>query len=379
MRLAPCLPDLNRSASETFESVFARSVGHWIQGLGTKHNFTQKEIILKDINYAGVDVSAKELVVSTHIDQKRKLLHSFQNNAQGYQQLIKLLTKGKQKARVCMEATGVYHFNLALSLHNADDIEVSVVNPRVIKNFADASLQRAKTDKVDANIILDYLERMEFKPWKTPAKNNLVLQALSRRMLQLSDMIIKEKNRLHTTDFKCNKVIVEDINLTIEHIKSRMGLLQKEAMKIITSDDSLKSKFNLITSTVGFAEKTTISLLGELVCMPEDMMPKQWVAHAGLDPRPVESGSSINKARRISRLGNKHLRTALFIPAMVAIRHEPHVKAFYNKLVAAGKKKKQAIIAVMRKLLRAIWGMLNSEQPWNGVKFYSGEFNEVKA
>lgn len=334
---------------------------------------------MKDFNYAGIDVSAKELVVSTHIDQKQKTLHSFENSPQGHQQIKKLLTKGKRKARVCMEATGVYHFNLALTLYHADDIEVSVVNPRAIKNFADASLRRAKTDKIDADIIRDYLERMAFNPWKAPKQNKLDLQALSRRMLQLSEMIIKEKNRLHATGFKNNEMIVEDIKLTIEHIKGRIESLRKEAMKIITNDDALKSKFNLIKTAVGFAEKTTVSLLGELVCMPEDMLPEQWVAHAGLDPKPVESGSSINKPRRISRLGNKHLRTAMFIPAMVAIKHEPHVKAFYNKLVAAGKKKKQAIIAVMRKMLRAIWGMLNTEQPWNGVKFYSGEINEVKA
>ena len=328
---------------------------------------------MKSITYAGIDVSAKELVVCTQFNEKEENLNSFDNSPQGHKKLIKFLTKRGRTAQVCMEATGVYHFDLALSLHRSDRIEVSVANPRAIKNYADATLQRAKTDILDASIILDYLKRMPFKCWEAPKQNALDLQSIARRMHQLTQMSIREKNRLHAAGCKQSQLdfIEKDIELTIQHIKTRVEKLQQKAMDIIVSDDELKSKFDLITSAVGFAEKSNITMLSELMCMPKDMLLQQWVAQVWLDQSTVESGSSVNKVRRISRLGSKHLRTAMFIPALVAIKYEPQVKAFYDKLVLAGKKKKQAIIAVMRKLIRAIWGMLNSNQPWDGRKFYS--------
>ena len=89
-----------------------------------------------------------------------------------------------------------------------------------------------------------------------------------------------------------------------------------------------------------------------------------------LDPRPLESGSSVRAPRRITKAGNKYLRTALFMPALTASRHQVNVKAFYDKLVASGKKPLQAILAVMRKLLQAIWGVWKYDQDFDGQKFY---------
>ncbi|MCA9233649.1 MAG: IS110 family transposase, partial [Planctomycetales bacterium] len=88
------------------------------------------------------------------------------------------------------------------------------------------------------------------------------------------------------------------------------------------------------------------------------------------DPRAHESGSSTHKPRRISKAGNRYLRDALYFPALVACRYDPNVKAYYDKLIERGKKPKQVLVAVMRKLLLAIWGMFKSNQPWNGQKFY---------
>ena len=113
---------------------------------------------------------------------------------------------------------------------------------------------------------------------------------------------------------------------------------------------------------VGIAEASAMRLLGELLVLPDDLAAPQWVAHAGLDPRPYDSGTSVHRPRRIRKVGNRHLRAALYMPALVAIQHEPNVKAFYDKLLAAGKKPMQAVVAVMRKLLHAIWGMLKHDQ-----------------
>jgi len=112
-------------------------------------------------------------------------------------------------------------------------------------------------------------------------------------------------------------------------------------------------------------------LLAELLVLPDDLAAPQWVAHAGLDPRQYESGSSVSRPARISRVGNSHLRRALFFPAMVSARSEPHVRAYYEHLLARGKKPLQANVAVMRKLLHAIHGMFSSQSTFRGEKFYA--------
>jgi transposase len=130
------------------------------------------------------------------------------------------------------------------------------------------------------------------------------------------------------------------------------------------------AKLAHLVSAKGIGETSAMRLLAELLVLPDDLAAPQWVAHAGLDPRPYESGTSIHRPRRISKVGNRHLRAALYMPALVAIQHEPNVKAFYSKLVAAGKRPMQAVVAVMRKLLHAIWGMLKHDQNFDGNKFF---------
>ena len=120
----------------------------------------------------------------------------------------------------------------------------------------------------------------------------------------------------------------------------------------------------------GIGQVSALRLLGELLVLPSDLKAKQWVAHAGLDPRPRQSGTQ-DAPRHISRTGNRHLRLALFMPALVAIQRSPQIKAAYEALLARGKKKKVAIIAIMRRLLHAIWGMLHHQQDFNPQLFHA--------
>ena len=141
-------------------------------------------------------------------------------------------------------------------------------------------------------------------------------------------------------------------------------------MALIASVSELEAKLQHLISAKGIAEASALRILAEVLVLPEDLGPEQWVAQSGLDPRPRESGTSVHRPRFISKAGNKYLRAALYMPALVAIQHQPNVKAFYEKLIAAGKKPMQAIVAVMRKLLRCIWAMLKYGQDFEGEKFY---------
>jgi transposase len=140
---------------------------------------------------------------------------------------------------------------------------------------------------------------------------------------------------------------------------------------IIEQSPELRRLFAQLTSVSGIATTSGIRILAELAVLPPDMTARQWVAHAGLDPRHVESGTSVQKPTRISKKGNKHLRSALYMPALVAIQREPHIRAFYEKIIRAGKKPIQALVAVMRKLLHAIHGMFRSNTCFDGEKFYA--------
>ena len=327
---------------------------------------------MKQVNQIGVDVDSKELVCMMKRAGQPLPLATFANTAAGHKKFIRWATKGARPVRVCLEATGIYSLEFALALHHAKNVEVMVVNPRAIKDFTRACMQRAKTDAVDAGGILDYLERMPFNAWQPPAPEILELQAINRRIDQLHTELTREKNRRHAAEFAgaSADAIANDIEVNIRHLERRIERMQDSSLELVRGVPALAAKLAHLVSAKGIGEASAMRILAELLVLPDDLAAPQWVAHAGLDPRPYESGTSVHRPRRISKVGNRHLRAALYMPALVAIRHDPNVKAFYAKLVAAGKKPMQAVVAVMRKLLHAIWGMLKHNQDFDGNKFF---------
>jgi transposase len=327
---------------------------------------------MRQVNQIGVDVDSEELVCMMQRAGQRLPLARFANAAAGHKKFIRWATKGARLARVCLEATGIYSLQFALALHHAKNVEVMVVNPRAMKDFARACMRRAKTDAVDAGGILDYLERMPFTAWQPPAPEILELQAINRRIDQLHTELTREKNRRHAAEFAgaSADAIAHDIEVNIHHLERRLERMQESGLQLVRRVPALAAKLAHLVSAKGIGEASAMRILAELLVLPDDLAAPQWVAHAGLDPRPYESGTSVQRPRRISKVGNRHLRAALYMPALVAIQHDPNVKAFYNKLVAAGKKPMQAVVAVMRKLLHAIWGMLKHDQDFDGNKFF---------
>jgi transposase len=324
------------------------------------------------MNTVGIDVDSKYLVCCIQRGEKRFPIAQFNNTPLGHRKFIRWATKRQQPARVTLEATGVYSLPFSLALHSEPLIEVDMVNPRAIKNFAMAQMQRGKTDALDAVAILEYGLRMPFKPWQPPREEILELQHITRRIVQLNVELTRESNR-HKAAKRLGtigRVVANDTAVNMRHLQRRIDSMEQAAMELIAYDEPLAHKMALLTSVTGIASKTAPRILAELSTLPQDMSGPQWVAHAGLDPRPYESGVSTRKPRRISKAGNRYLREVLFFPALVASQKDPHVKAFYQKLINNGKKPMQALVAIMRKLLLAIWGMFKNDQPWQGEKFY---------
>jgi len=323
--------------------------------------------------FVGIDVSARTLVVALERDhQPGRQRREFLNTAVGHEGLIQWLSKSATAVQVCIEATGLYSLDLALALHRAEGIEVMVANPRAIADFAKALLQRSKTDQLDAEVMLEFARRMPFVAWQPPSSPQLELRALMRRITGLKLVSQQEKNRLHSVSqsAEITPLVRKDIQSHLVQLERHIEKLEHQAETIVQADRELARQFCHLVSVRGIARVSALHLLAELVVLAPDMTARQWVAHAGLDPRHHESGTSVHKPTRISRAGNRYLRSALFMPALVATQHDPNIRAFYQKLVDHGKTKMQAIVAVMRKLLHALHGMLRTDSDFVGEKFF---------
>lgn len=323
------------------------------------------------MNPIGIDVSNNTFDASRALGQEVGR-RPFSNTPGGHRQFIKWALHGAATARVCLEATGIYHLQLALALHRHPAIELMVVNPRAARRFAEAHMVRAKTDAIDADGLLLFVQRMPFRPWAAPRDEVLQLQSLAHRVGQLDKELTRERSRLHAV---CKagphtRPVQQDILAHIKQLQRRKATMQARAAQVIWSDEALAEDARLIDTAPGFAAHSASQLLAELAPLPADMQASQWVAQAGIDPRPGDSGTSVRSARQISKQGNARIRAALFMPALVAIRHNANVAAYYEHLLARGKSKMTAITAVMRKLLVAIWGMLQHREEWDGEKFY---------
>lgn len=322
---------------------------------------------------AGGDVSAKAIVVAVERPTGQRERAEFANDSKGHKRLITWLRKRSTRARMCVEATGIYSLDLAFALHRAPGIEVMVANPRLIADFGRALMQRSKTDSLDADVILEFVKRMPFVPWEPPPAERLNLRSIMRRVTALKVMTQQEKNRAHAADQAdaITRLIDRDIDQHVLQLERHIAKLEEHAYAIVQSQPDLAADYARLTSVRGIARVSALHILAELVVLAPDMTARQWVAHAGLDPRHHDSGTSVHKPAHISRAGNRHLRASLFLPALVASQHEPCVKAYYEKLLARGKTKLQALVAVMRKLLHAIHGMLRTQTDFVGEKFYA--------
>jgi transposase len=330
---------------------------------------------------AGVEVSAEVLLVCTPSASGKPVMREFANDPGGHQALCRYLSRPGATVRVCLESTGLYGLDLALALSQTQGVELMVANPRAVRRFAEACMERNKTDRVDALVLSEFAARMEFQPWQPPSPEALELRSLARRITALTIARTAEKNQQHAAGLSRTtaKQVLRSIEQEIRFLERDIAHLREVALSLIFSNDVLTRHFQLLTSIKGVGNTSAIAILAELAVLPRDLDARQWVSFAGLDPRQHTSGKSVHKRKGISRAGNKYLRSALYFPALVAANREPHVRAFYNHLLNRKKFKLQAIVAIMRKLLHTIWGMLKHDQRFDGAKFFQPKTATTKA
>lgn len=314
----------------------------------------------------GIDVSKAKLAACAESPQGVRE-GEFDNNEDGFRRLIKWMGK---KVRVFLEATGAHHLQLCLALRRSG-IEVMVINPRVARDFAKASSVRTKTDRVDAQVLLEFGQRMDFVAWEAPPAEVLELRDLARRLDDLVQTAADEKKRRHAfVSAGSSRIVLRDVDVHVRHLNQRIKAIETSALTVIRAHSWLRERLNALLTITGVGKRTAILLLAELLPLDPTMSVREITAYAGLDPRQEESGSSVHKQPRISRVGNRRLRASLFLPAMTLMRRDANARHFRDRLVARGKKKMQAVVAIMRKLLHAVWVILQRGTPFDSSKLF---------
>jgi transposase len=327
---------------------------------------------MSNLDTCGIETSAKEFLVRLRRGGDLETRRPFTNTPEGRKRLVRYLQRSGRVVRVCMESTGLYGLDLALALSEAPGLEVMVANPRAVRHFAQALLQRSENDPLDADVLEEFAGRMPFQPWVRPSPTALALRAMTRRLQERVELQSVEKSRQHAAGLSQTipAVVRRDLARSLRAQQRAIERLTKQVRKLIATDAQLTERFELLDSVPGIGETSAIQLLGELAVLAPDLGARQWVAYAGLDPREFDSGSSVHKKPRISKAGNKQLRHSLYMPALVAVRHDPHLRAFYQHLQSKGKVKMQALVAAMRKLLHALHGMFKTHQRYDGSKLF---------
>lgn len=312
----------------------------------------------------GIDVAQKELVVCLgrmHEDWTPELYSygTFANSKKGFDAMIKWVKKLTIEAtpvHYVMEATGVYHESLAYYLEEKG-YEISVVLPNKISNYVRTLEVKTITDKTASEAIARFGLERKLDKWKRPKQIFKSLKQLTRERDQIVETRTLAKNQLHAEMAEAfpNPSSLYRIKALIKFLDKQVAEILKELTQLVKQDDQVNESIDLICSIPGVGRLTAATVLAETNGFELIRNKRQLTSYAGLDVKEKQSGTSIKGKPRISKKGNRHLRKAMHLPALAAIRHEKKFKAVFVRLVSKHGIKMKAAVAVQRKLLEMIY------------------------
>lgn len=314
----------------------------------------------------GIDVSKKKLDIALLANGKIKT-KVLENSIEGHRALLDWLGKSKlslSALRVCMEATGVYSEPVALALHQAG-LVVSVVNPACIKGFGHSENIRNKNDAIDAGLIARYCAAMKPAPWTPPPLEQRQLRAWSQRVQALKDIRQQEQNRLEALTIGGMDEVGQHVAQHIAWLSAEIEKLEGDINDHIDRHPGLKHDADLIATIPGIGMTTVARILGQLGDIRRFDSAKAFAAFLGVTPKQRSSGTSVKGRTMISRAGSTSLRASLYMPSLVARRHNPILRQFAERLAMTGMAKKAVIGAVMHKLAHLIYGVIHNDKPFD--------------
>ncbi len=307
--------------------------------------------------YVGVDVAKETLEVALGTSGA---VQTFMNDTEGFEALRARL-KGHTVALIVLEATGGYESGAALALQEAG-LPLAIVNPRQARDFARAMGYLAKTDRIDARALAELACVLDRHPDREklvrplPDAEQRQLQALMARRRQLVSMLVSERNRLATS----HKVAQRSIQAIIKALKKQLEDIEAELARHIAHQHADLAA--LLTSVKGIGDTTAATLIADV---PELGQLSRREISALIGVAPLARDSGLFRGKRTTFGGRAQVRCTLYMATLVATRHNPVIKRFYERLVGAGKAKKVALVACMRKLLTILNAMVKSGKPWD--------------
>ena len=312
---------------------------------------------MSTFNFVGIDIAKDKFDVAFRKGENFKH-RQFTNDSSGFEAFTDLL-KQISLPWIVMEATG--HYGEALAEHLYDKkICVSVVNPRQVKDFARAKMTRNKNDVVDARVIASYGESMKPRTFEPSSESEKELKSLVNLLETLKKQIVQLKNQLASVRGKIAKEALEKI---IRELAVKISEIEKAIQELIEKDKGMKDQAMLLKTIKGVGELTINKILA-YGNVNSYQKAKQFAASIGITPMHHQSGTMTGRTT-ISQQGDSNLRKAFYMAALVAMRFNPVLKTFAERLKRAGKAPKSVICAVMRKLAHIIFGVLKNAQPFD--------------
>lgn len=314
----------------------------------------------------GIDVSKRKLDTALLRDGKLKA-KVFDNNAAGFRTMLQWLTERGATpghTHLCLEATGPYSEPVALAASEAG-WQVSVVNPARIKGFAQSELARNKNDQIDAALLARFCAALQPAIWVPPSPAWRELRAWVDRLDALKAMHQQESNRLEAHRISDPAALVAAVQTHLDWLAKEIAQLERKIDDHIDRHPDLKQDAELLHSIPGLGDTTVAKILAYAGDVRRFASAKALAAFAGLTPRQRLSGSSVKGRTMLSRTGHADLRRALYMPGLVARRHNPLLKVFADRLASTGLAPKAVIGAVMRKLTHLVYGVITSGKPFD--------------
>jgi transposase len=312
--------------------------------------------------FVGIDIAAKTFTARWMQAQGRATRPlTCEQTAEGFATLRRqLLASGTDAGQilVVMEATGSYWMALATDLAQAG-FAVSVINPKQAHDFAKALLKRAKTDAVDAATLAELGALLRPTCWTPPPR---VYTELAQRLTERDALVsLRQQVRNQHHALMQRPVVIASVRARqaelIAPLDGQIATVEAELATTLQQDEAWAAAAKRLLSIKGIGLLTTVCLLVTTLNFTATDSPDAATSYAGLVPQPEESGSSVRRRARIGHSGNRHLRTAVYLATLSAARHNPVIRATYQRLRAAGKPEKVARCAAARKLLRIAWAV----------------------
>jgi len=306
----------------------------------------------KGIKYFGLDISYLVFDV-TDSDGN---YYQFTNNASGFKKFTKHLNN---ESHCVMEATGYYHYQLAYYLLE-NGIKVSVENPLSVKRFIQMKLSKIKTDKSDSKLICEYAQQVELKLWTGNSKDEMECLQITRVLSVYTKQSTMLKNKLHGEAVlgEPSKAVVRSLKRSLKQLGKEIANLEDKLLILVKqSHQDLLTRLETIP---GIGRKTAIMLVVLTGGFERFSSASELCSYAGLTPVIRQSGSSVKGRARISKIGNQKLRNLLFMCSFNACKYNKACRDLYERIVAKGKSKKLALIAVCNKLLKQAFAIAKS-------------------